>query len=404
MSFPLRPITSDEFPKLVWADSLAFGQATDEADTERMAKTTEMDRTLVALDGDDFVATGGVLSFDMTVPGGSLPCGGVTWISVRPTHRRRGILTSLMERQLSDIRDRGESFAALWATESVIYGRFGYGMASETTTLTIGRDFKALSHAPASSGSCRFVTREQALELWPDVYERVRLGLPGAFHRPKLYWETRQLRERGKGSTAGRFYVQYEESGEVRGFVHYSIEHIEDDDRPDAILTVHELHAEIDAAYSALWQFILGVDLIKTITAEHRRVDEPLVHMLAESRRMYRPQHDALWIRILNVEAALAGRRYSTEGRVVIDVRDEFCEWVAGRYLLEGGPDGASCKRTTTSADLTLSTRDLSAMYLGGTRLQTLAAAGRVDGSRETLNDVATMFAWDPLPWCPEVF
>jgi predicted acetyltransferase len=404
MPYPLRPITPDEFAKFAYADSLAFGRPIEDGEIARFAKTAELDRMLVAVDGDDFVATGGVLSFDMTVPGGSLPAAAVTWISVRPTHTRQGILTSLMTRQFKDIRERGEPFAVLWATESVIYGRFGYGMASETATLTLDRAFKRIDHAPQVPGRCRFVTREHALEAWPAVYERIRVKTPGMFHRPQLHWQTRNLRERDKSTTHGRYYVQYEEGGQPLGFVRYEIEGLTLNGAPDGILTVKELQAETPAAYAALWGFVLGVDLIKTVIAEHRRVDEPLVHMLAEPRRMSRPQGDALWVRIVDVEAALAGRRYSSEGRVVIDVRDSFCERVAGRYALEGGPDGATCKPTTEAAAITMSASDLGAVYLGGTRLRTLAAAGRVQGSREAINRAATMFAWDPLPWCPEIF
>ncbi len=223
------------------------------------------------------------------------------------------------------------------------------------------------------------------------------------FARPGAYWEAGQLRELEK-SSRGRFYVQYEENGQVRGFVRYEIEHTHGDDFADGILTVLELQAETDAAYAALWQFIFSVDLIKKITAVLRRADEPLVHMLADTRRLIRPRSDGLWVRIIDVEAALGGRRYSSEGRVVIDLHDPFCQWVAGRYALEGGPNGATCKKTTEAADITMSAGDLGAIYMGGTRLQELAAAGRVDGSREAINRVAAMFAWDPLPWCPEIF
>jgi predicted acetyltransferase len=126
--------------------------------------------------------------------------------------------------------------------------------------------------------------------------------------------------------------------------------------------------------------------------------------MLADPRRLVRRPYDSMWVRVVDVPAALESRRYSSEGRVVFDVRDEFCDWVAGRYELEGGPDGARCQRTDASADVTLSAAELGAAYLGGMRLSTMQAAGRVAGSRDAVARADAMLRWDPVPWCPEVF
>jgi predicted acetyltransferase len=162
--------------------------------------------------------------------------------------------------------------------------------------------------------------------------------------------------------------------------------------------------AATDSAYKGLWSYLFGVDLIGEIEAYHRRVDEPLVWMLADPRRLVRRTLDTLWLRIIAVEAALEGRRYAADGKFVLEVQDRVCPWNQGRYELEGGSGGARCKRTGAEPDVVLSAADLAAAYLGGVRLQSLRRAGRVSGDAEALRLADAMFAWDPLPWCPEVF
>jgi predicted acetyltransferase len=314
----------------------------------------------------------------------------------------------MMQRQLNDVRERGEAWASLWASESIIYGRFGYGLAAEGVDLEIDRLRTGIAfEAPRSSnGRLRLVTREQALEAWPALYDEVLAATPGMFTRSKTWWEKKLLREKdppgGPGGT--RFFVQYEETGRVRGYARYRTRGGDDGGMPNGTLLVGELMAADDGTYAALWRYLFGVDLMSTIRAHLRRVDEPLVHMLADSRRLVRHPHDSLWVRLVNVPAALEARRYSQEGRIVFDVRDPFCSWVEGRYELEAGPEGARCAPTDAEPDITLSAADLGAAYLGGARLTTLRRAGRVEGDWASLRRADAMFAWDPQPWCPEVF
>jgi predicted acetyltransferase len=153
-----------------------------------------------------------------------------------------------------------------------------------------------------------------------------------------------------------------------------------------------------------LWQHIFGVDLIATINAEWRQVDEPLYAMLSDPRRLVRRQSDTLWVRIVDTPRALASRLYATSGELVIELRDDFCPWNAGRYLLQGGPTGAQCYTTTRDADLTMTVNELGALYLGGSRAYQLARAGRIEGSAEAVARADAMFAWNPQPWAPEIW
>ncbi len=342
----------------------------------------------------------------MTVPGARLPCAGVTWVSVRPTHRRQGILTAMMRAQLDHVRERGEPIAMLWASESSIYGRFGYGLAAEGIELRIDRNRTVLAHVTRAPGRVRFVAREDALAAWPSVYERARQDIPGMHSRGAAWWEHRIFREPEFPAPgfSSSFFVQYEEAGQVLGYVRYRIKESEADGSATSTLAVRELMAATGAAYSALWQYVFGVDLIGTIKAEWRRVDEPLYHMLADPRRLVRRPTDTLFCRIVDPVAALSGRCYAAEGQCVIEVTDAFAPWVAGRYLLEGGPAGATCTPTTREPDITLSSTELGAVFLGGTRLAPLWRAGPVHGSPGAIARADAMFSWHTLPWAPEIW
>lgn len=404
MAYELRPITLEEYPDFATANAGGFGwEPNPEMFTENL-ETLEIDRILASFDGPEIVSTTAIFSFDLTVPGNTLPTAGVTGVVVKPTHRRQGILRDMMARQLSDVHDRGEALAALWASESVIYGRFGYGLAAQDIEFKIDRLRTKLAREAPVCGRTRVVTREQALEAWPAVYDEARRARPGFFSRSESWWTHHTMREKDFERRAGsRFLVQYEEDGAIRGYARYRVRPGQDG-MASGTLAVWELTALTSNAYSALWQFLFGVDLIASIEATHRPQDEPLYWMLADPRRMVRTVYDTLWVRVLDVPAALEGRRYAWEGSVVLDVRDPFCPWVQGRYELEMSPDGAKCSVTSAEPDVTLSAADLGAIYLGGEKLTTLARAGRVQGDYEALRRADVLLGWDRAPWCPEVF
>jgi len=405
VSIEIRPIVHEEWETFSLANMSAFGWELNPTHLAENEPLMEFDRTLAAFDGDEIVGTTAIQSFDVTTPGGVLPMAGVTWVSVKPTHRRQGILRQVMERQLNDVHERAEPLAGLWASESVIYGRFGYGLAAQDVEFKIDRLRTGLARETPSCGRLRLVSREEALEAWPAVYDQARTARPGYCTRNEFWWRHHTLRGSDMERRAGaRFYVQHEEDGRVLGYARYRIRPEGGSEGANGTLAVQELTAVTDQAYNALWQYIFGVDLIGSIQAEHRPLDEPLYWMLADPRRLVRRPYDSLWVRVVDVVPALEGRRYSATGRVVLDVRDPFCAWNEGRYELETGAEGARCRRTDAEPDITLSAADLGAVYLGGTRLATLQRAGRVEGDGNAIRRADALFSWEPLPCCPEVF
>lgn len=404
MPYEIRPITGEEFAAFMGTEGAAFGQQPTEQELSSRREAFELDRSLAAFDGTRVVATAAALSFELTLPGNVvIPVPGVSWVSVAPTNRRQGILTALMRRQLNDIREHGEALAMLNASESAIYGRFGYGLASSTLHMTLEKRFARLMYGPEPTGRVRLIEHEQALEVMPVLYDRLRRTLPGALNRPPYYWGW-FLADPTK-TTDGfgpRFYAVYEAAnGRIEGATHYRVKSQWDEGLANGTLLIREVFAETTEARAGLWSFLLGIDLIGTVRMLSRPVDEPLRWMLADPRRLrVTALNDDLWVRLLDIPRALASRRYATPGRLIVEVADAFLPENAGRYLLEGQPEGATCTRTAAEPDLSLGVAELGAAFLGGVRFGTLARAGRVTPhTPHALARADALFTSDPLPY-----
>jgi predicted acetyltransferase len=408
MSFELRPITGEEYLPFSRATGAAFGEVQSEEDANAVLPLIELHRTLAAFDGGEIVGTGILISFQMTLPGGtSVPVGGVSWIGVLPTHRRRGILTAIMAQELRDMRDRGEALGILWASESIIYGRYGYGLSSSSLQVKIDPQRGAFGRAPESSGRVRFIDKESAPSVIPPLYECYRLTQPGEITRSAERWKLEfSDPERWRDGASGMWYVGHEaENGKLDGYVGYRVKHNWDTGFPGNVLQVRNLAACTDQARADLWRYLLSVDLVSKVEVRCP-VDEPLLWMLADPRRMQVTEFsDAIWTRLVDIPAALSARCYLSEDELVFSVVDPFCPENDGRYAVQGGPNGAECRRTGREPDLALQVTDLAAAYMGGTRFSTLARAGRVEECRPgALRRADLMFAAERAPWCQTGF
>ena len=406
MDIEIRPIEPGEFEELMKVSSLAFGHEPIEEEVEAERLVFEIDRSLAAFDGTAMAGETMVASFQLTVPGGVLPTAGVTSVGVAPTHRRRGVMTALTRRQLDDSHERGEPLAALYASESAIYGRFGYGLASFKTELEIERAYTAFAEAEFEPRTIRAISKEEALSSYPAVFESVRLHRPGFHARNDAWWKYNfQELERDREGFNRYLYTLCEGPEGPDGYLVYRTKQDWSQGFANGIADVIEMVTANTDAYAALWRYCFDLDLMARTTAWLRPVDEPLMHMLAEPRRLRFKVEDGLWIRLVDIPNALSGRRYSTEGKLVFDLRDSFCPWNEGRYELVGGPDGSACRATEAEPDLALSAADLAAVYLGGVRFDALRQAGRIiENDTGAVRRADAMFAWDPAPWCPDMF
>ncbi|MDX6416386.1 MAG: hypothetical protein QOG28_1006 [Trebonia sp.] len=417
--YPIRPITDDEYANWRAVHDHAFHTPpAPQADLARLRRLFEADRSLAAFDPEQPAEAGpigraGAYTFTMSVPGAVLPVAGVSFVSVLPTYRRRGILRSLMRRQLSDIATRAkEPIAALWASETPLYGRYGYGRASSHAYFRFGRGEGALAPtAPSDPAlSLRLAEPAAAVADLAKVYDAVLTGQPGFFTRSQRWWEriVGEQEEDRHGVTPLRCVLAEDHAG-ARGYALYTAARGWEDGTflPDSALTVKEVIAADPAAGAALWRDLLSRDLVTKVTADLRPADDPLLYQLLDPRRA-RPQvADNLWVRIIDLPAALSRRAYSCPVDAVLEVTDELLPGNSGRWRLRThGPDsGASCEQTTEPADVALDIRELGAAYLGGTRLGPLAAAGLVTELRPgAIRPLSSAMSWDPAPWCPTIF
>ncbi|MEV6486260.1 GNAT family N-acetyltransferase [Streptomyces sp. NPDC051576] len=405
----LRVLRKDEWN--TWYDTLitAFGGAPEPAEERALwGRLTEVDRSIGVWDGDACVATAGAFSFRITVPGGAcVPAAGVTMVSVAATHRRRGILTSMMRRQLDDVRSWGEPLAVLTASEPVIYGRFGYGIASMRTTAEIDTARVRLTVPPGTDEvRLRYADPVAVRDQCEAVYARRVAGRPGMLAR-RPGWEDLPLldpeSERQGGSPLQC--VVAERDGELVGYTRYFVRSEWEVQGPKGEVVLRDLEALDPVAYAALWRFLFGIDLTDRVRLRSRAVDDPWQHLVSDVRRCSVQQVDALHVRLVDLGAALEARTYQTPLDVVFEVEDAFCPWNEGRWRLTGDAKGASCKSTEEPADLALSVRELGAAYLGGISLASLAGAGRVRELRTgALAEASLAFGSTVAPWLPHGF
>jgi predicted acetyltransferase len=403
----LRPIAEDEFEALHRMLSTSFGGDADEGSIADERRIFELDRSIAALDGGEIVGSAAAYSFELTLPGGtSAPVAGVTWVGVLPTHRRQGILRSMMDYQLTDISRRGESLAVLTASEGGIYGRFGYGLATFVASSDIPTHATAFRPEPDAGGRIRLVDAEAARKLLPEIDEATRFARAGTIKRSDAWWETYLSDPKdGRYGASGRFYAVHQgDGGHPDGFAAYRISNTRsrDDARPGNMVLARELRATEAEVEAALCRYLLDIDLVSKVSLLHRPLDDPLRFRLADAFH-YRTKtvNDWLWVRLVDVPAALAARRYGTEGTIVFEVRDPFRPANDGCYELDAGPEGATCRRPAgAEADVSLDIDALGAAYLGGVRFTTLAAARRAAGDHRALLRADALFASNPLPFC----
>ncbi len=405
MTLELRRVNDDSYPAFVKNMERTYGFDYD-PDEDTFRSIVDIDRAFGHFDDDGMVSTIGAYSLEMTVPGDVVRCGGTTVVTVAASHRRQGLLTEMMRRHFDDVKERQEPIAALWASESEIYGRFGYGRATTTAEITVHRRGQPLSrHAPATR-PVRFVDLDEARSLLPQFHDRIRLGQPGMFRRWPEWWEARVFSDfssRRGGATAARWAVVEGDDG-IDGYAKYRTKWAPGDDgHSGAELITTELFGGTPESWASLWSFLLNHDLVAKITARLRSPDDPIFDLLAGPRRAQTEVDDGMWVRVMDVPAALSARRYQSEFAGVFEIHDPM-GLAGGTFRLEASGGGSECKPSDADPDIVMDIEDLGAVYMGNGGFRRLARAGRLTGDVSKLAAVDQAFAWDPKPWCPEIF
>lgn len=404
----IRTGAADDWDEISRLLGILFHDSAEEEQRDVEGSVFEPERSLVATDGDLIVGVAAAYTRELTVPGAILPAAHVTLVGVSPTHRRRGLLNRMMRRQLGEIAEAGrEPIAALWASETKIYPRYGYGMAAQRLVAEImTREIQLPPPDPAGAGKLRLVKPAEAIADFAKVYEQLRAERSGWSSRDDRWWRfvLSDLPSERAGGTE-LYGVVYDAPHGPTGYALWRTVSKWTAHGPDAKVQIREVVAGDPVSYAALWRFLTTIDLARTATAAYLALDEPLQHLVDEPRRLGLSVADALWVRIVDLPRALSARRYATDVDVVLDVTDPLLPANTGRWRLTGGPDGATCTATGDPADLALTSLELGAVYLGGPTLTELAAAGRVrELTSGALFAASTAFGWHRKPNPTEVF
>jgi predicted acetyltransferase len=405
----------DARAQLIDLDLWGFPGAFDAAEVLTWAWPLDLDRVrALRADGDPGLAAmhGSYPLATFPVPGGTVGAAGLTWVCVHPQHRRQGLLRAMIQTHFADCRARGEAVSVLTATEPVIYGRFGYGLASRTVSLTLNRGAK-LRPVP---GSERVTTSIEAFDaaqhaaLVHRLHSHVATTAP---NRPGwVLRETAQMRAfyhddpvaRRDGFESERILLA-QRDGDVVGYVLFRRRLQWGERGADGVVVVNE-YASVDAATThALWSAIVDLDLTTTIRQRLVPLDDPLLFMLVDLRAATPKMADNLWVRLIDVPAALAARQYAAAIDLRIRVTDEELPENGAIWHLKAEPFTSGLEVTPASeADIELDVRELGSLYLGGTSAVALAQAGGVRGTPEHVQRLAAAFSWPVQPASSWIF
>lgn len=411
MAIEIRTVRPEDAEALVDVTSTAFLEHPDIGAVAALVRETwDPARSWVAWDGDRLCGTFRSWETEITVPGlARLPAAAVAAVTVLPTHRRRGILRAMADREHRAALERGDAMALLYCSEYSIYGRFGYGPATRHATWTIDTRATRLLHPAGDEGVVELVKPSVAVkDVIRDVYEEWRTTQVAEIRRREHGWDLRLgLRPEPWGDGwKGWLVIHRSPAGAVDGFLRYSATLREHGQLPGGEVTVNDLVALNEVAEAALWRYVTSIDLVTTVKAGGRSPSDRLPWRVTNPRAAtVSDVIDALWVRLLDVPRALAARSYEHEASLVIEVVDDLA--VGGRHCLalDAAPEGATCVPTDRSPDLTLPVAALGSVYLGGHDLRDVVIrSGADEHAPGALAQAARLFRTDREPWCSTDF
>ncbi|WP_329265332.1 GNAT family N-acetyltransferase [Streptomyces pseudovenezuelae] len=408
----VRPITEAEHSEWLRALRAGFLREPVVSAAELAARRGQFEhgRFIGAFEGDRCVATFRSFAQEVTAVGGHLVAAdAISGVTVTATHRRRGLLTRMMNEDLAAAKERGDVLATLIAAEYRIYGRYGFGPATSGTEWTIDVPRAGLDPRGPDlrGGRIDLVDPDEVRKLGPELHDRMRRATPGAISRDEWWWQLNTGAVRTEPGWTEPFFAVYRAAdGTVEGLMAYEVdEKWADTMQPSNTASVRGMIASTPAAERVLWHYLCSIDWVMRVKSGWRAPDDLLPHLLPNPpAARITMQADWLWVRILDVVRALEARTYEGEGTLVLEVVDGSGT-SGGRYLLDATPDGASCTATTRSADLTLDVRDLATLWLGDESAVRLAALGRVREERAGAGRGAdALLRTSRRPWCPDMF
>lgn len=402
MDVTLRTLQGDEdYSRWVKVFSRALHEEFKEDGEKAFRHLVPDDRAYAAEVDGEIIGTACDFPLTYRLPGGELlPIAAVSGVSVLPTHRRRGVLRQMMTRQLHDARDRGEALAALGASESAIYGRFGYGPVEAFDRVAIETRFADLRHEDPREGTFRFVEGDHAKAELDRIFHRATADHPGEYQRSDAYWAAHLADPEAWRDGGVRQNVTYRSPSGGEGYVSYRIKEKWEAGLPANTLAVEESWGTDPQVARQLWRFVLEVDLVRTVTAWVPKRANPLPWMLRDPRRVrVESATDHTWLRIVDLPRVLSSRRYDRDGRLVLEVTDDVLEANAGRWSLEVEDGSGTIEATTAKADLRIDIADLASLLMGNVTVALLTATARADAEPEAARRTDELFGLQVVPW-----
>ncbi len=401
MTPTIRAIRDDEVSAFRAALMTVFGGDADDDPhgDDRFRHLVACEQAWAAFDGPHIVATAASYNMEIAVPGGTLPIAGLTQVTVRPTHRRRGLLRALISEHLNDAKNRGFAASGLWASEAKIYRRFGYGLAASHDHVEISNAHAVNFIDGGARDEVAWIDEAQARDVMPAIYATATAGRPGTVRRSDVWWRERRFLEAPfiRAGASRRRHVMATRAGMPVGYVSYRQRGGFDTGQPSGKLEIIELIGIDARAEATLWQLVMSVDLFPTVTWSNAPSDLVLPWMLDDWRRVQRTRGDNIWLRIDDVATALTRRRYQNDGTLCINV-----DGVTWELNVHDGT--AQCTLSTKPADITLDQATLGSLYLGSMPAQHVAAAGWIKGTPAAIATTDRLMAWPVAAWCAEIF
>jgi predicted acetyltransferase len=397
MAIEIRPPTDEEWPAVCRADGRAFGVTYTPEEIEERLPFHDLSRFRVGLDHGKIVGVAGSYALEVTLPGGaSVPMGGVTWVSSAATHRRQGVMRSVVGAVHDDIDSRGEPVASLYASEGGIYEHVGYGIATSVRVTSIDtRAARVRDAYRCPPGSVRYMDGDEVLPIVSKLWELGRRQRPGEVGRShELHQRLYDMRAKPMGDMSAASYLLHAD-----GYATYRTEPHWNDGHPSHTLQVVEMATLTPEAHAALWQTLLSIDLVGEIKSRALSMDDPLPYLL-ENQRVLRTTdlNDGVWVNVRDIATAFGARTYRIADRIVVEVDGT-------RWAIEGGPDGGTCKTVRSRADLVTSHSGLSSLLYGGVLPSSLVAGRRMTArNAETLSRADIFFSTSLLPHCQTAY
>jgi predicted acetyltransferase len=403
----IRAITEDEVKafRLALIETFGGDPEADPQGDERFRALVDRGRSFAAFERGQVIATAAAYDFEMTVPGGSARMGGLTMVTVRPTHRRQGLLRRLIAVHLDDVRRRGEAISGLWASDAAIYGRFGYGIAAESEELSFDGRALAIADAAATDG-VEQIDEATATETLPGIYDQARPGRPGMLGRSAAWWLHRRFRDRAelRNGASPRRYVVTRRGERPTGYAVFRHKPCWTHHIPTGTVEIEELVAVDAPSEATLWRHLSRIDLFPNVSWWNAPVDSGLPWIVSDTRQLHRRRNDALWLRIDDVAAALPQRRYAADGALRLAVIDPGTPGPAPAFELQVEGGAGRCAPTDSVPDLAIDRAALGSLYLGAFSAAQLARFGRIRGTAISIATMDRLFRSDLAPWSAEIF